>query len=295
MDAAGWFLLGAPWDCSGSARGEQAAPHAFREAGLSAMVGRDVGDAATVIDRTDPDERTGVIALSETVRAARALAADLAVAMTDLPGRRPLVVGGDCSILLGIFPALRRHLGSVGLWFVDGHPDYLDGLSSDTGETADMELAVLTGVGAEALITLAGTPPMVGVSDTVLIGHRTEGLDAASAAELARLPSDLRRIDAPAALRDPVVAGRQAAAWLAGTGTGVWLHLDLDVLDPESLNAVTYPQPGGLDWDQLADVVAPLARSPRLVGVSVADFRPDLDPTGDQATRVLDFLGRTLP
>nr|WP_271210674.1 hypothetical protein [Rhodococcus wratislaviensis]GLK36174.1 hypothetical protein GCM10017611_30310 [Rhodococcus wratislaviensis] len=55
------------------------------------------------------------------------------------------------------------------------------------------------------------------------------------------------------------------------------------------------PPAGGLDWDQLADVVAPLARSPRLVGVSVADFRPDPDPTGDQATRVLDFLGRTLP
>ncbi|QZS59825.1 arginase family protein [Rhodococcus opacus] len=136
---------------------------------------------------------------------------------------------------------------------------------------------------------------MVGASDTVLIGHRTEGLDAASAAELVRLPSDLRRIDAPAVVRDAVAAGRQAAAWLAGRGTGVWLHLDLDVLDPESLNAVTYPQPGGLDWDQLADVVAPLARSPRLVGVSVADFRPDPDPTGDQATRVLDLLGRTLP
>ena len=102
------------------------------------MVGRDVGDAATVIDRTDRDEATGVIALSETVRAAHALA----VAMADLPGRRPLVVGGDCSILLGIFPALRRHLGSAGLWFVDGHPNYLDGRSSDTGETADMELAV---------------------------------------------------------------------------------------------------------------------------------------------------------
>ena len=81
------------------------------------MVGRDVGDAATVIDRTDRDEATGVIALSETVRAAHALADDLAVAMADLPGRRPLVVGGDCSILLGIFPRcagtwVRRDCGS---------------------------------------------------------------------------------------------------------------------------------------------------------------------------------------
>ncbi|MFD7005976.1 MULTISPECIES: hypothetical protein [Rhodococcus] len=81
------------------------------------MVGRDLGDAATVIDRTDRDEPTGVVALSETVRAAHALADDLAVARADLPGLRPLVVRGDRSILLGIFPALRRHLGSVGLWW----------------------------------------------------------------------------------------------------------------------------------------------------------------------------------
>ena len=58
---------------------------------------------------------------------------------------------------------------------------------------------------------------------------------------------------------------------------------------------MTYPQPGGLDWDQLVAALEPLARSPRLFGVSVADFRPDLDPTGDLATRVLEVLARTLP
>jgi len=78
-------------------------------------------------------------------------------------------------------------------------------------------------------------------------------------------------------------------------GRGAWLHLDLDVIDPAVLPAVTYPQPGGPDWDQLAAALEPLAQSPRLLGVSVADFRPDLDPTGDLATRVLEVLARTLP
>ena len=102
-----WFLLGAPWDCSGTGRGEQAAPAALRAAGLPALVGLDLGDTATVIDSTSAIEPTGVLALPETVRAARALAAPLDGALRDLPGRRPLVVGGDCSILLGILPALR--------------------------------------------------------------------------------------------------------------------------------------------------------------------------------------------
>ncbi|MGH3778478.1 MAG: arginase family protein [Pseudonocardiaceae bacterium] len=295
MIAADWFLLGAPWDCSGSGRGEQAAPEALRTAGLSALVGRDLGDAATRIGSAKRDETSGVLAVRETVRAAHVLADALAAALRELPGRRPLVVGGDCSILLGIFPALRRQVGPVGLWFLDGHPDYLDAASSNTGETADMELAVLTGDGATTLVELAGVPPMISASDAVLLGHRTRDLDEGAAAELARLPTELRRIDAAAVAADPAASGQRAAAWLAGTGRGAWLHLDLDVMDPESLPAVTYPQPGGLDWVQLAAALAPLARSPRLLGVSVADFRPDLDPTGELAARVLDVLERTLP
>ena len=295
MIASDWFLLGAPWDCSGSGRGEQAAPHALRRAGLPDLVGRDLGDAATAINGAQRDERTGVLALRETVQAAHALADALTGALRDRPGRRPLVVGGDCSILLGVFAALRRQVGPAGLWFLDGHPDFLDGATSDTGETADMELAVLTGYGAAPLIALAGRPPMVALSDVVLIGHRTRDLDHGAAAELARLPADLRRIDADTVLGDPTAAGQRAADWLARAGRGAWLHLDLDVLDPRDLPAVTYPQAGGLDWERLALALEPLARSPRLLGVSVADFRPDLDPTGDLARRVVDLLRRTLP
>jgi arginase len=292
--AADWFLLGAPWDCSGSGRGEQAAPDALRTAGLTALVGLDRGDAPCVIESQHRDEVTGVLALAETLRAAHALAEALGEALRDLPRRRPLVIGGDCSILFGIFPALRRHVGPVGLWFIDGHPDYLDGATSDTGETADMDLAVLTGVGAEALIGLAGAPPMVPVSQVVLLGHRASGLDVRAAEELARLPAQLRRIDAATVASAPGAAGERAAAWLAGAARGVWLHLDVDVLDPLSLPAVTYPQPKGLHWDQLAGVLEPLARSPRLLGASVADFRPDLDPDGEFAMRVVGLLDRTL-
>jgi arginase len=293
--AAGWYVLGAPWDCSGSRRGEEAAPRALRDAGLSALVGLDIGDAATMIGSTERDEPTGVLALADTVLAAHALAEVLGGALSELPGRRPLVVGGDCSILLGIFPAVRRHIGPAGLWFVDGHPDFLDGPDSDTGETADMDLAVLTGAGAEALTTLAGAPPMVSVDDVVLLGHRTRNLDDGAAGELTRLPPKLRRLDAETVAADPAAAGRLADKWLASTAHPVWLHLDLDVLDPETLPAVTYPQPQGLDWNQLVSLMQPLARSPRLIGVSVADFRPDLDPTGELATRVVDVLDQILP
>jgi arginase len=292
---ADWFLLGAPWDCSGSGRGEQAAPAALRAAGLSAMVDRDLGDAACTIDGVERDAHTGVLALPETVRAAHALTETLERALRDLTGLRPLVVGGDCSILLGILPALRRTAGPVGLWFLDGHPDYSDGPGSETGETADMELAILTGDGPEPLTALAGAVPMVPASAVVMLGHRTSDLDKASARELARVPAALPRIDADAIAADPAAAGLRAASLKPEPDRPMWLHLDVDVLDGEVLPAVSYPQPGGLDWDQLEAVMAPLAQSRRLVGVSVADFRPDLDPTGEHAARVCDLLERLLP
>ena len=98
MIAGDWFLLGAPWDCSGSGRGEQEAPDAFDKAGISSLVGRDLGDATTLIETAQRDDDTGVLGLWETVRAASALADVLAAAIDDLPGLRALVVGGDCSI-----------------------------------------------------------------------------------------------------------------------------------------------------------------------------------------------------
>jgi arginase len=286
-----WFLLGAPWDCSGTDRGEARAPAALRAAGLADRVDVDLGDAATAITSSRRDEATGVRALPDTIAAARALAATLADGIRAHPGRRPLILGGDCSLLLGVFA---RAAGDTGLWFVDGHPDYLDASSSDTGETADLELALLTGDGPASLTGLGAAVPMVPARHVALIGHRTEGLDPASAAEVARLPADLFTLDAPTVLRDPAGAGRRAAAWAGRLGLPMWLHLDVDVVDPAVLPAVTYPQPGGPDLDQLAAVLAPLAAAPSLVGVSIADFRPDLDPDGGYAARLVALLDRAL-
>jgi len=294
VDAAGWALLGAPWDCSGEGRGEADAPAALRQAGLRGVVSHDAGDAATAITTTARDPATGVRALDDTRRAASALTAALVDLLARAPGRRPLVVGGDCSLLLGVLPALRSR-GPVGLWFVDGHPDYQSAAESATGETADLDLALVTGDGPEPLVSLAGPPPMVPPAAAVLIGHRTTGLDVESAAEVARVPEGLRRVDAATLIADPRAAGARARGWLDRTGHGAWLHIDLDVLDPASLPAVTYPQPGGPDWAALAAALRPLTASPHLLGVSVADFRPDLDEDGAYAARIVALLDEVLP
>ena len=274
-----WFLLGAPWDSSGTGRGEVLAPSALRRAGLSRLVDIDLGDVPTDVTSTERDEATGIRALPETVVAAHTLAAALRSGTTDHPNHRPLIVGGDCSLLLGVFAHLRAAVGDVGLWMVDGHPDFVDPRASDTGETADSELAFLVGDGPAALTDLAGSTPMVKPHHVALIGHRTAGLDPDSTAELARLPREIH-------------TGPDALA--ADFGIPTWLHIDVDVLNQSVMPAVTYPQPNGPDFDQLSRILAPLAASPHLLGVSIADYRPDLDPDATSAASLVALVGQML-
>jgi arginase len=54
--------------------------------------------------------------------------------------------------------------------------------------------------------------------------------------------------------------------------------------------AVSYPQPLGLDWDELVALARPLVAMPNLLGISVADFNPDRDGDDLYAARVVEAL-----
>lgn len=288
-----WTVLGAPLDSSGAGRGEERAPNALRVAGLPEVVGAtDAGNVAPPLRDPVRDPETRVIAFADLCASSRALRE--AVAATLERGERPLVLGGDCTVLLGSVAGVRAAVGRVGLWFVDGHADYLDGESSPTGEAADMELAILTGDGPPGLADLAGEAPLVDPADVVILGHRPASLSAEVALELRRVPAATRRMTADEIAAD---SGRAAAGWereLAERGP-VWLHVDLDALDEAALPAVTYPQPHGLDWNGFEALMRPFLASSALVGVSVADFNPDLDPNGAYAQRIVEAFARALP
>jgi arginase len=123
----------------------------------------------------------------------------------------------------------------------------------------------------------------------MLLGHRPAELHPDVARENARLDPAIHAVTAPD-LRHLGAAGvgLSAAARLAKRPT--WLHLDLDVLDEDVLPAVSYPQPLGLEWDELIALARPLVAAPNLLGVSVADFNPDRDPDGTYAAQVVEAL-----
>ena len=281
-----FHVLDVPLDCSGAGRGEEHAPAALRAAGLLERLGaRDAGEADARIRDVRRDPGTGVIGAAD-VRRASAAIADGVRAIRDA-GHRPLVLGGDCTLLLGAFQALPR---GTGLWFVDGHADFYDGETSPTGEAADMDLSILTGHGPHGLLDQHES--LVDPGAVVLLGHRPDELGDDVALENGRLDPAIHALTAPEVReRGPARTGADAAARLGGGPA--WLHLDLDVLDETALPAVTYPQPLGLDWDELVALARPLAAAPNLAGVSVADFNPDRDPDGEHAARVVDALRST--
>jgi arginase len=292
--AARWAMLGVPLDCSGANRGEALAPGALREAGLSKLGWlSDEGDVDAAVTDATRDAISGVIGFDEVMAGAEHISNRIGEVLEE--GRRPLVVGGDCTLLVGVFAALARRPGRRGLWFVDGHLDCFDGETSPTGECADMDLAILTGAGPIELAEIAGPPPLVEPTSVVALGHRSPE-DSDSPEELNLVHAAIRRAEASVIRfeRGPAAVGSEAAAFLAGRANSVWLHLDLDVLDASVMPAVSYPQGGGIDWRDLELLLAPLVAQPALAGVSVADYNPERDPGGAIGQRVVELLDSTL-
>jgi arginase family enzyme len=279
-------LLDAPLDSSGEGRGEEHAPAALRAAGLVQRLGaRAAGEADARIRDARRDPETGVIGAADVRRASAAVASGV---RSLLDGAEvPLVVGGDCTLLLGVFGAVRP---GTGLWFVDGHADFYDGESSPTGEAADMDLAILTGHGPSGLLDRR---PLLDPAAVVLLGHRPDELGSDVAEENARLDPAIHAVTAPEIqARGAATVGADAYDRMAERPA--WLHLDLDVLDEAALPAVSYPQALGLSWDELVALAAPLVAAPNLIGVSVADFNPDHDADGRHARLVVEALERLL-
>ncbi|MGO1001353.1 arginase family protein [Lysobacter sp. CA196] len=206
-----------------------------------------------------------------------------------------LVLGGDCSVLLGSGLALKQR-GRYGLAFVDAHDDFsfirdrhrYRGLLTAAG----LDLGLATGHGPTALSDLRGRSPYFRTDDIVHLGLVVADQDRVDYDVESFERSGIHAIDAEAVRRlGAGRAGRQARAWLeARPIEGYWIHVDADVLAERLMPAVDSPNPDGLDFAQLRALLAQLLASPNAVGMELTIFDPDLDPDGRLASRLVDTL-----
>jgi arginase len=266
------------------------APEALREAGLfRQFTGRGAVDAGTVLPgRYADDAAPGRLRNQELiVDHARRLAGRV----TDIraAGHVPLVIGGDCSLLVAAGLALRR-AGRHGLVHLDGHTDFRHpGNSAGCASLAGEDLAAAIGHHWPAIADVDGLGPYFQAADTVHAGCRGDD-------EYLPEVSGLLAMTMPAPVITARPAGTVAAdirAALAGRGLeGYWVHLDVDILDPQVMPAVDSPSPGGLGAAQLTELLAGLA--PGAVGAQVTVFDPDLDPDGAHARLLSGILAAGL-
>ncbi|SED03163.1 arginase family protein [Streptomyces sp. TLI_105] len=292
--AAAVEIITAPWNLGlrppapGHEPGAWRAPDALLSAGLAERLRP---DRVVELDRPpyafDPQPatrvRNGVTLREHTLLLGDAVRAALAAS------RFPVVVGGDCSVLLGCLLGA-RHQGRCGLVHLDGHSDFRHpgnhDMSTSLGSAAGMDLALATGRGELLLTHWPGVGrPLVPDEDVIQIGDREDDQTPPVVRFTAR---EIRRIGI-AELGERV--GRRLE--LRGLDR-VWLHLDLDVLDERVLPAVDSPGRPGLDFARLAELVAGLVRTGRVVGLDVTVYDPELDPDGSYAAPLVDCLGSAL-
>jgi arginase len=287
-------IIGVPAEGSGQFNGVEQMPAALRAAGLVEQLGfEDVGDLPVTLDDPTRDPATGIIGFEALCGAAETVRNGVQTLLEQ--GKRPLVIGGDCTLLIGVFAALRQTHGRVGLAFVDGHLDFYDGMSSPTGEGADMDLAILTGFGPEPLVSLGGFKPLVEPGDVVVIGYRdAEQAALDGAPDPAQVAPALRLFDADTVTLHGIEVALNVLSQFVNNPGKFWLHLDFDVLDETVMPAVDYRMPGGLTWLTLETVLRPLVESPALLGIDLTIYNPTLDPDGQYAHAIVEFLGRLL-
>ena len=273
--------------------GVERAPAALRDAGLARRLdARRVHEVPCPTAIRERDRESGMLNPDGLVLLATRLAATVGEVLD--ADAFPLVMGGDCSILLGPMLALRRR-GPHGLLHLDGHADFWHPSQEPLGEAASLDLALVTGRGPAVVADLDGLAPLVRDEDVAQVGYRSTEND--SFADLHVRQTAIAVRDLGDVRRDGIAeCCRAALETVARPGLdGFWLHLDVDVLDDDLMPAVDYRTPDGLTWQEVEHVVAQSLASGRMVGMQVTIYNPTLDePGAPLAERIVETLAAGL-
>jgi arginase len=269
--------------------GARNAPEALKSLGLGERLGAERW-------RTIPappydagvDPATGVRNASALRRYSEMLADGIGEALTT--GRFPLVIGGDCSVLLGSALALRRR-GRYGLIFFDGHTDFKLPATSPSKGAAGMDLAFVTGHGPMSLVNFGKHTPLFREVDAIAFGYR-DLQDPASYTSKAILETQVRRMDLAEVRRRGITDAAQAAldAVRGRDVEGVFVHFDVDVLDSEIMSAVDTPEPGGFSPGEAVEALGTWCADPRVIGMEVTIYDPDRDRDRRCGRLLIDIL-----
>jgi arginase len=283
-----WTMIGVPSSAGAHHGGLELAPAALRKAGLvDRLIGAgvsitDAGDlpgAAFAVDREHPASRN----LAAVIRVARQVAD--AVADVARGGSRPLVVGGDCTITLGVVAGMARVNPGVGLAYVDGEADLGSAQTGDSPGILDAAgIAHLLGLAnaAPGLAGLDGPPPLLAPSRLALIGSDPREMTADQRQFIA--DAGISCAEAAELSADPEGVARRALAALSGPGSSIGplvVHFDADVVDSADLPLGNFPHyASGVLFEHAVRCLRVLLADPACVCLVLTEVNPTHDPDG---------------
>ncbi len=231
------------------------------------LAGLAVPDPDVVVDPPLPDGRP-----TERLAALYRHLAD-AVAGDDTP----LVWAGDCVAICGGLAGLQRQGIDPVLVFFDAHGDFHTWKTTQSGFIGGMPLAMVVGRGEQTVVRGAGAA-VIPEADAVLV----DGRDLDPGEDEAVAGSELTLLSVP-----------DVAEW-EPPDRPLYVHVDVDVVDPSDMPAVNYPAPGGPSLTEVEAALAALAATGRVVAASLSCWNPALPDAGRAAAataRLAQALG----
>ena len=287
-----WTMIGVPSSAGAHHAGQELAPAALRAAGLldqlaaAGVQATDRGDlpgATFEVDCDHPRARN-LPAVLRVIREVADAVADVVAA-----GKLTLVVGGDCTITLGVVAGFRRRYPRVGLAYVDGDADLSSDEAGDSGILDSAGIAHLLGLGSPELNGFDGAPPLLDASRIAMLGCDPREVTATRRQFLAE--AGISYAEAAEFSADPEGAARRALVALARSSSPVIVHFDVDVVDSGDLPLGNFPHYGsGVRLEHAVRGLRVLLANPACAALVLTEVNPTHDPSGRQLARYLAGL-----
>ena len=198
-----------------------------------------------------------------------------------------LILGGDCSILIGSAIALRQK-GKYGIFYLDGHTDFIWPEMSGTHGAAGMDLAIVAGKGHNKLTNIHDLQPYIREEHIYCAGNREYDAGYEKPvidSQVTYFPLNrLRENGLQMTVQQFLQMIEQEHL------DGFFIHFDVDALDDQLMPAVDSRTTDGLSYDELAEILIPLLSSKKAVGMEITILDPDLDEDGTYTRMFVDKM-----
>jgi arginase len=271
-------IIGVPTTAGSHNPGQEKAPAAWRAAGLVdglREAGLDVEDRGDLpVARFRPVEPVdGLRDVERVIAVAQQVAGEVAAIRDE--GRLPLVLGGDCTITLGVLAGS----GETGLVYFDGDADLSTPERTDSAVADTMGMTHMLGGGSPALAGLGSRRPLLRPDQVVLFGFDPAELDTRQWTEL--VSRHLYAAPAPAVRADPAGQARAALGYLTRRTSSYLVHLDVDVLHTGLFPLANFPHFAGLTLDEAGVCLGEFTGNEKFGGLVITEVNPDHDPDGE--------------